>query len=129
MKKFRTFGVAAVIAAAAAVPLAGGGFAGAQDAGDCGDGGIAVAEEQTNVGGLLGAVAPVLTQTVVPANAPVSSPNAQNCNESEVEVGGGGGGGGHKAGGGGGGGHAGGGGGAGGAVPAQAVGGAPRFAG
>ena len=126
MKKLRMFGVAAVITAAAAVPLAGGGLAGAQDAGDCGEGGIAASESQTNLGGLLGAVAPVLTQTVLPANAPVTSPNAQSCNENSNSIGGGGGGG-HHGGGGGGGGHAGGG--AGGASPATAVGGAPRFAG
>jgi hypothetical protein len=133
MRKLRTFGVIAAMTAAAAIPFAGSGLAGAQDAGDCGEGGVAASGTQTNAGGLLGAVAPIITQSVVPANAPVSSPNAQNCNANEVEVGGGGGGGGgHKGGGGsgGGGGHTGGGGGGvGGSSPAVAVGGAPRFAG
>ena len=114
MMKIRTFGVAAVIAAAAAVPLAGGTFAGAQDAGNCGSGGVAVAGGQDSLGGLIGSLAPILSQTVAPVNAPVTSPNAQSCNSNSNSIGGGGGGGG------------------GGVAPAHvagAVGGAPRFAG
>jgi uncharacterized membrane protein YgcG len=139
MKKVRTFGVAAVIAAAAAVPLVGGSFAGAQDAGDCGAGGTAAAATSTNVGGLIGALAPVQIQTVAPINAPILSPSSQSCTENinKVSVGGGGGhsGGGHSGGGHSGGGHSGGGGGGvapahvGGAAPAVAIGGAPTFAG
>jgi hypothetical protein len=123
MMKFRTFGVAAIVAAAAAVPIAGGGFAGAQDAGDCGFAGPAVAASQTDTGGLLGSLKPELEQEVTTIYAPELSPNAQSCNTNinEVNVGGGGGGGVGVGGGGGGG--------VGGATPASAVGGAPRFAG
>jgi hypothetical protein len=133
MRKFRTAAIALATAAVAAVPMIAGGSAGAQDAGDCGEGAVEVTSEQLNLGGLLGAVAPIQTQLVAPINAPVSSPNAENCNENEIEIGTGGGGG-HKSGGGGGGGdHAGtggGGGGVGGAKVAVPVGGsAPRFAG
>jgi hypothetical protein len=120
LSKVKKFGVAIAMTAVAAVPLGFSGVSGAQDAGDCGEGGTSAEESQLNLGGLLGAVAPVLTQTVTPANAPVSSPNAQNCNENEVEIGSGGGGGG------GGGGHQGGQGGASPAAPIQA---SPRFAG
>lgn len=110
MRKIRTFGVAAVIAAAAAVPLAGGTFAGAQDAGDCGSGGAAVAGSTTNIGGLVGSLVPALTQAFAPVNAPVTSPNQCTANSNSNSVGGGGGG----------------------VAPAHAagaVGGAPRFAG
>ena len=117
MSALKKFGVAVAMTAVAAVPLGFSGLAGAQDAGDCGEGGIGAAETQVNAGGLLGAVAPVLTQTVTEANAPLTSPNSQSCNTNINKVGTGGGGGG------GGGGHAGG------ATPATAVGGAPRFAG
>jgi hypothetical protein len=120
MRKFRTFGVAAVIAAAAAVPLAGGTFAGAQDAGNCGNGGDAISATSTNVGGLVGSLVPVLGQVVAPINLPVSSPNQCTSNSNSNSIGGGGSGGG------------GGGGGGGGVAPAHvagAVGGAPRFAG
>ena len=110
MRKIRTFGVAAVIAAAAAVPLAGGTFAGAQDAGDCGSGGAAVAGSTTNIGGLVGSLVPALTQAFAPVNAPVTSPNQCTANSNSNSVGGGGGG--VKP-----------------AHAAGAVGGAPRFAG
>ena len=46
MRKFRTFGVIAAMTAAAAVPVVGSGFAGAQDAGNCGSGGPAVSADQ-----------------------------------------------------------------------------------
>ena len=114
MRKIRTFGVAAVIAAAAAVPLAGGTFAGAQDAGNCGNGGDAISATSTNVGGLVGSLVPVLGQVVTPINLPVSSPNQCTSNSNSNSIGGSGGGGG------------------GGVAPAHvagAVGGAPRFAG
>jgi hypothetical protein len=122
MTKFRTFGVAAIVAAAAAVPIAGGGFAGAQDAGDCGFAAPAVAASQTDTGGLIGSLKPELEQEVETVFAPKLSPNAQSCNTNINEVNVGGGGGSHVGGGGGGGG-------VGGATPAAAVGGAPRFAG
>jgi hypothetical protein len=133
MRKFRTAAIALATAAVAAVPMIAGGSAGAQDAGDCGEGAIEVTSEQLNLGGLLGAVAPIQAQVVTPINAPIASPNAENCNENEIEIGTDGGGG-HSGGGGGtGGGHAGtggGGGGVGGAKVAAPVGGAsPRFAG
>jgi hypothetical protein len=112
MRKIRTFGVAAVIAAAAAVPLAGGTFAGAQDAGDCGSGGAAVAGSTTNIGGLVGSLVPALTQAFAPVNAPVTSPNQCTSNSNSNSIGGGGGGHGVAP-----------------AHAAGAVGGAPRFAG
>ena len=138
MSKVRSVAVFGAMAAMAAVPLMTGSVAGAQDAGDCGSGGVAVSSSQTNVGGLLGAVAPIQAQVVAPISAPIASPNAVNCNENINKVNTGGGGGGHSGGGTGGGGTGGGGhsagtggsgGGAGGAIVAVPVSGAPRFAG
>ena len=139
MSKVRSVVVFGAMAAMAAVPLVTGSVAGAQDAGDCGSGGVAVSSSQTNVGGLLGAVAPIQSQVVTPLNAPISSPNAVNCNENVNKVNTGGGhsgggtGGGGTGGGGTGGGHSagtgGGSGGVGGASVAVPVSGAPRFAG
>jgi hypothetical protein len=120
MRKFRTFGVAAVIAAAAAVPMVGSSFAGAQDAGNCGDGGTAASQSSSNTGGLVGSLIPIDIQAVIPVNAPILSPSQCSNNSNSNSIGGGGGG--HT-------GTGGGGGGVGGAVPAGAVGGAPRFAG
>jgi hypothetical protein len=121
MRKFRTFGVIAAMTAAAAVPMVGSSFAGAQDAGACGDGGVAASQSSSNTGGLIGSLLPIDIQAVAPVNAPVTSPNQCTANSNTNSVGGGGGGGSHAGGAGGGG--------VGGAVPAGAVGGAPRFAG
>ena len=66
MSKFRTSAIALATAAVAAVPLVAGGAAGAQDAGDCGEGATVVTSEQLNLGGLAGAVAPLVTQVVTP---------------------------------------------------------------
>lgn len=119
MSKLRTFGIAAAMTAVAAVPIAGSGLAGAQDAGDCGTGGVAASASQENVGGLIGSLIPIELQVVAPINAPILSPSSETCttNVNKVSVGGGGGGGGAAPS------HAGG------AAPAVAVGGAPRFAG
>ena len=113
MKKLRNVGIALAMGAVAAVPL-GGSLAGAQDAGDCGTPGLAVSAQSVNVGGLLGAVAPLVTQTVAPINAPVTSPNSESCNRNSNSIGSPSGGGGAAP-----------------IVvtPATAVGGAPRFTG
>jgi hypothetical protein len=87
MRKLRKLAVVGAMAAVATVPLALSGGAGAQDAGDCGSGGVAASSESTNAGGLLGALIPINLQVVLPLNAPIASPNAQNCNSNEVEVG------------------------------------------
>jgi hypothetical protein len=80
MRKARIFGVLAAAGAVIAIPVVGGG-AGAQDAGNCGSGGVAATSNQSNTGGLLGALIPINAQVVLPVNAPSLSPNAQNCNE------------------------------------------------
>jgi hypothetical protein len=112
MKKLRNVGIALAMGAVAAIPL-GGNLAGAQDAGDCGTSGVAASAQSQNLGGLLGAVAPVVTQLVAPVNLPVTSPNAQSCNTNSNSIGSpSGGGSGPIV-----------------VVPATAVGGAPRFTG
>jgi hypothetical protein len=138
MHTFRRLAAVATVSAAVAVPMVGGGIAGAQDAGDCGTGGVAASSEQTNFGGLLGAILPINAQIVAPVNAPVLSPSQQTCNTNvnKVNTGGGGGGtgGGQTGVGGAGGGQTGGGGAGGGGVigvggAATAVVGTPRFTG
>ena len=133
MRKLRNVAVIAAISATAAIPVAFGGAAGAQDAGACGDGGVAASSSQSNVGGLIGSLIPINAQVVAPVNAPISSPGLCTSNQNSNSIGGGGGGGGSHSGVGGGGsgqsGVGGGGGGVGGASVASAVGGAPRFAG
>ena len=131
MRLLHKFLVSGAMAAVAAVPLGFSGIAGAQDAGNCGEGGTSVSSTQTNVGGLLGAVAPISIQAVLPVNLPILSPNAQTCNENINEANTGGG---HSGSGGGGGvgarmTPATGGSSMGGAVAAVPVGGSPRFAG
>ena len=133
MRTSRFVGTLVAAGTLAVVPLATSGGAGAQDAGDCGSGGIAAAAEQSNTGGLIGSLIPVELQVILPVNAPIISPTQQTCNTNSTSVGGAGGGGG---GGGGGAAVAGGTGGAGGggvggaaaATPVSGVGG-PRFAG
>jgi hypothetical protein len=123
--------VGALLAAGtlAVVPLATSGGAGAQDAGDCGSGGVAAAADQSNTGGLIGSLIPIEAQIILPVNAPILSPNQQTCNANSNSVGGGGGGGGGGAGVAGATGGSGGGvGGATAAVPVSGAGG-PRFAG
>ena len=133
MRKLRNVALVAAISATAAIPLAFGGAAGAQDAGACGDGGVAASSSQSNVGGLIGSLIPINAQVVAPVNAPVLSPSQCTSNSNSNSIGGGGGGGGSHSGvGGGGGGVGGGGGGVGGGgsvSAATAVGGSPRFAG
>jgi hypothetical protein len=137
MHSFRRLAVATALTAAVAIPMTIGGSAGAQDAGDCGTGGVAASSSQTNIGGLLGSILPINAQIVAPVNAPILSPSLSSCNTNTNSVGGGGGGGTGGGGGGTGGGNTtgvGGGGSGGSAIPlavggAVAVSGTPHFAG
>ena len=129
MHSIRRLAVATALTAAVAVPVMVGGSAGAQDAGDCGTGGVAASSSQTNVGGLLGALLPINLQVVAPVNAPILSPSASTCNTNTNSVNAG------SGGGTGGGDRVTGGSGSGGSVVPLAVGGAvavsgaPRFTG
>ena len=120
MRTIRRASLLAAMTVAAALPIVAIGPAGAQDAGNCGEGATAVAAEQENIGGLVGAPLPILIQVVAPVNAPVLSPSQGTCNENSNSLNAGGGS------------HGGGGGGT---VPiavggaATPVSGTPRFAG
>ena len=82
MRRIRRASVLVAMTAAAALPVVAIGPAGAQDAGDCGNGGVAASASQENLGGLAGALFPVVIQAVTPVNAPVLSPSLGSCNRS-----------------------------------------------
>ena len=122
MRRIRRASVLVAMTAAAALPVVALGPAGAQDAGNCGSGGVAASASQENLGGLAGALVPIVIQAVTPVNAPILSPSAESCNQNSNSINAGGGGGS-------------GGGAGGGSVPvgvggaATAVSGTPRFTG
>ena len=91
MRTIRRASLLAAMTAAAALPIVAIGPAGAQDAGNCGEGATAVAAEQENIGGLVGAPLPILIQVVAPVNAPVLSPSQETCNENSNSLNAGGG--------------------------------------
>ena len=86
MSKLRKALVVGSMAAVAAVPFGFSGVAGAQDAGDCGEGGVAASGEQQNAGGLIGSLDPVVVQVVAPIEAPIPRPTQQSCNTNINEV-------------------------------------------